>query len=161
MMKYIFSLFFLITSLSVNAQTKMSELFKEMPDSLIPLLTKNNRLDMIDFREAKMKAVVTNLLEGDSEMTFLSDDSLSIRMNEALNVDMFLAKTEDEYDGFRTVICMKNTYLLSSAIEKENVLSYYSWQWRPLSHPRLLKSYKAESTVLSKDNELVSKEICR
>ena len=38
------------------AQTKMSEALKSMPDSLMPYLTHNNRLDCIDFREANMKA---------------------------------------------------------------------------------------------------------
>ncbi|MBR6998224.1 MAG: DUF3256 family protein, partial [Prevotella sp.] len=42
----------------------MADLFKAMPDSLMPYLTKNNRLDMIDFMEANMKAEITNQLEG-------------------------------------------------------------------------------------------------
>ena len=42
----------------------MAALFKAMPDSLMPYLTKNNRLDMIDFMEANMKAEITNQLEG-------------------------------------------------------------------------------------------------
>ena len=66
----------------------MAALFKAMPDSLMPYLTKNNRLDMIDFMEANMKAEITNQLEGRTEMTALTADSLSLRMNETLRIDM-------------------------------------------------------------------------
>ena len=159
MMKRNIFFLFLLVSLSVNASDSIKDLFREMPDSLAPLLTKNNRLDMIDFREAQMKAVVTNLLEGNSEMTYLSDDSLSIRMNDALTIDMYIVKTEEEYDSCQTVICVKHTFRMNSSSEMETVYRYYSMRWRPINHPRLANLYKPDSTLLSKDNELVSKEL--
>ena len=91
MKKNILVLLVLCFSLSSHAQEKtMSELFKAMPDSILPYLSENNRLDMIDFMEAKMKAEVTNLLDGKSEMTALTHDSLSITMNDVLTIDMHL-----------------------------------------------------------------------
>ena len=58
------------------AQQTISEVFREMPDSLLPTLSKNNRLDMLDFMASGMKAEVTNRLGGRSEMTALTDDSM-------------------------------------------------------------------------------------
>ena len=50
---------------SAFAQITMSEALKSMPDSLMPYLTHNNRLDCIDFREANMKAEVSKDLRKD------------------------------------------------------------------------------------------------
>ena len=71
---------FLISQFSflISPAQNVREVFKSMPDSLAPYLTTNNRLDMIDFMDAKMKSVVTNLLEGETEMLALTDDSLSV-----------------------------------------------------------------------------------
>ena len=38
---------------------KIRDVFKQMPDSLMPYLTGNNRLDFIDFMDSNMKASVT------------------------------------------------------------------------------------------------------
>ena len=46
--------------------------FKNMPDSICPLLSAVNRADFIDFLESKMKAEVTNSFGGKSEMTELT-----------------------------------------------------------------------------------------
>jgi len=51
---------------SLQAQ-EAKTFFKNMPDSLSPLLTAVNRADCIDFLESKMKAEVTNRFGGKSE----------------------------------------------------------------------------------------------
>ena len=56
---------------SLQAQ-EAKTFFKNMPDSLSPLLTAVNRADCIDFLESKMKAEVTNRFGGKSEMTELA-----------------------------------------------------------------------------------------
>ena len=72
---------------SWGQQLRMADVFKQMPDSLMPYLSTNNRLDMIDFMDAHMKAEVTNLLDGKSEMTALADDSLTIQLSAALKAE--------------------------------------------------------------------------
>ena len=105
------------------------EVFKSMPDSLTPYLSMNNRLDMMDFMDAGMKAVVTNQLGGDTEMTFLSDDSLSVKMNETLLLDLKLQKQDTA-----TVVILKRTYLIQQGIQKANT----RWSLRPLPHIGIL-----------------------
>lgn len=47
----------------VSAQDlKMRDVFKQIPDSLVPYLSQNNRLDFIDFLDSNMKAEVRNKL---------------------------------------------------------------------------------------------------
>lgn len=144
--------------LAVMAQQNMAELFKVMPDSVMPMLTKNNRLDMIDFLEAKMKAEVTNLLDGDSEMTYMSADSLSIRMSSALRVDLFFVDAVQPYDSCQQVICMRYTYLLATTSEEEQVDNYYSVRWHRLPSPELVSPMVSVSTILKQDDEVFSKQ---
>lgn len=142
----------------LSAQNSIVELFKTMPDSLMPMLTKNNRLDMVDFLDAKMKAEVSNLLDGDSEMTYMSTDSLSVRLSSALRVDLFLVDTVEPYDSCQQAICMLSTYKLSTTSEEEQVPAYYSVRWQPLPAPRLAVVKVPVSTVLRQDEKVFSKE---
>ena len=139
---------------------QIRDVFSSMPDSLMPTLTKNNRLDMIDFIDAKMRAEVTNLLEGDSEMLALSDDSLTLRMSPVLTITMYLLSTENEYDSLHQVICMERTYKLSSDTTQQTVRSFYSLKWSPLQHLLDVDEKKLRqlprSTILKRDEEMDS-----
>ena len=128
----------------------VSEFFKEMPDSLFPYLTTNNRLDMIDFMEAKMKAEVTNLLEGKSEMTALTADSLSIRMSNVLRVDMTVMDVAEPVDSSMQVIRVVRTYSINEN-QTERIADVYSAVWRKIS------SVVEQSSLLRRDEELRSK----
>ena len=129
--------------LNVQAQT-VRDVFKSMPDSLAPYLSTNNRLDMIDFMDAGMKAVVANQLGGDTQMTFLSDDSLSVKMNEAFLLDLKLQKKDTT-----TVVLLKRTYLTQKG-QYEVVSQSFTSYWRPLSKPVV------KSTLSKRDDELMA-----
>ncbi len=137
---------FLISQFSflMSPAQNVRELFKTMPDSLAPYLTVNNRLDMMDFVDAGMKAIVTNQLGGDTEMTFLSDDSLSVKMNSAFLLDLKIQKQDTT-----TVVCLKRTYLTQKG-QYEVVSQTFTSYWRPLSKPVV------ESTLSKRDDELMT-----
>ena len=127
----------IITHLSLliphySAAQSLKEVFKQMPDSLMPYLTQNNRLDFIDFMDSNMKAEVSNLTGGTSEMTALTDDSLSIRMSEALRVDMLLLDLDEPVDNLRQVIVFVETFLADS-VYGESVCKTYSVDWQPVT----------------------------
>ena len=127
----------IITHLSLliphySAAQSLKEVFKQMPDSLMPYLTQNNRLDFIDFMDSNMKAEVSNLTGGTSEMTALTDDSLSIRMSEALRVDMLLLDLDEPVDSVRQVIVFVETFLADS-VYGESVCKTYSVDWQPVT----------------------------
>ena len=127
----------IITHLSLliphySAAQSLKEVFKQMPDSLMPYLTQNNRLDFIDFMDSNMKAEVSNLTGGTSEMTALTDDSLSIRMSEALRVDMLLLNLDEPVDSIRQVIVFVETFLADS-VYGESVCKTYSVDWQPVT----------------------------
>jgi len=117
---------------SAQDMMKMRDVFKQMPDSLMPYLTTNNRLDFIDFIDSDMKAVVTNLTGGVSEMTALTDDSLSIRMSDALRVDMLLLDLVVPVDTLRQVVVFVETFMVDS-VYGESVCKTYTVDWQPFT----------------------------
>lgn len=150
-MKKILIVIFLIVSLGISAQSKFTirDAFKVMPDSLIPYLSVNNRLDMIDFLDAKMKAEVTNLLDGKSEMLVLNDDSLSIRLNPVVLLNMWFEPVDTG-----KIICLWKVYNLR---EKQSltVEELFTTDWKPLS------KRKIDSTLLRRDEEIEKKRLTR
>ncbi len=141
----------------------LSGLFRQIPDSIVPYLSPNNRLDFIDFMESHMKAEVRNRLGGISEMTALTADSLSIRMSEALRIDMLLLTPVAPVDSSRQVICVVSTYGTDS-LGLESRTDYYTTRWTPLTtSPRLspaderrVKALEVQ-TILKRDKEILKK----
>ena len=124
----------------------MSQVFKEMPDSLMPYLSKNNRLDMIDFMEAKMKAVVNNLLDGKTVMTSLTADSLSIDMNGTLHIDMKIVPVATSSDSCLYNIQVRRIYTLNEN-QAESVVDVYTSAWNRIS------SQVERSSLLKRDEK--------
>ena len=116
----------LLSCTSVAAQS-LRDAFKAMPDALMPGLTANNRLDMMDFMDARMKASVDNKLGGRSEMTFLADDSLAIRMSDALTVEM-----KRQQSDTTVTVCMKRTYHTTAGQIQTVLTRYDASSWQPL-----------------------------
>ena len=115
-----------------SAAQTLKDVFKQMPDSLMPYLTANNRLDFIDFMDSNMKAEVANTAGGTSEMTALTADSLSIRMSEALRVDMLLLDLDEPVDTIRQVIVFVETFLADS-VYGESVCKTFTVDWQPVT----------------------------
>lgn len=79
--------------------------FKNMPDSICPLLSAVNRADFIDFLESKMKAEVTNSFGGKSEMTELAPDYIHVKMTPQSSWQMKLLPVNDS----TKVVCVVST----------------------------------------------------
>ena len=119
-------------TLAIQAQTlKARDVFRQMPDSILPYLTENNRLDMLDFMDSHMKARVQNKFDGYSEMLTLTDDSLTIQMSSMLRLTLCLIPSETEVDGSRQLICLKRSVGGSSTIS-QTICNFYSVLWRKM-----------------------------
>ncbi|MBR1503298.1 MAG: DUF3256 family protein [Prevotella sp.] len=121
----------LIASSSVAQELVIRDVFKQMPDSLMPYLSTNNRLDFIDFLDSNMKAEVKNLFDGTSEMTALTSDSLSIRMNGALHLDMLLLKLDKPLDTISYVLVFAETFKTDSVYGDTNV-KFFTTTWQQI-----------------------------
>jgi hypothetical protein len=158
MKKYILILITTLSVASLQAQTTIREVFTTMPDSIFPMLTKNNRLDMVDFLEARMRAEVNNLLDGSSELLSISRDSLTLRTSPVMTATMYVLSTEADYDSCKQVVCLERTYTLPSDSAQETVRTLYTTKWRPLQRlsdidEKRLRPLPA-STILKRDDEV-------
>lgn len=129
-MRKVLLIFVLLLGLVANAQTmKMKDVFKAMPDSLLPYLSQNNRLDFIDFIESNMEAKVTNGLGGTSVMHVLTDRYMRLSLNDASELQVRLLPVSTPVDNLQQIVCVVRTY---GTIGQESVVSFYSCLWRPL-----------------------------
>lgn len=130
-LKYIFLLLVVVVC-NVQARTPMRQWFLAMPDSVMPLLTKNNRLDFIDFLDSKMEAIVINRLDGKSRMATLTDDYLLINYTKSCDVAMKLLPINDTTD----VLCMVTT--VRTMVDDSRV-TFFDKAWQPLDALTLLE----------------------
>lgn len=139
----------------------MSEVFSQMPDSLLPYLTKNNKLDMVDFVNANMKAEITNKLDGLSTMVSLDSTYLKIQMNQAVTLEMKLLQSAELLpDSSQWVVCLLKTIGCSGS---ESRVEFYSSKWTKLDIKSPLDGIsindllvKPDTMSISKFNEVVS-----
>lgn len=99
--------------------------FKNIPDSLCPLLTAVNRADFIDFLESNMKAEVTNKFGHKSEMTRLSSDYICVQMTPQSSWQMKLLSVNDSTQ----VICAISTVCAPAC---DSDIAFYSTDWKKL-----------------------------
>lgn len=111
------------------AQQKIRDVFLQMPDSLLPYLTENNRLDFLDFMDSNMKAEVHNELGGKSEMLSLTDELLALQLSHSLKVVMRLVPVVEAVDSCQQVVCMITTYGTDAP---ESKIDVYSVKWNPI-----------------------------
>ena len=105
----------------VSAQTRIRDVYAEAPDSIFPLLTKNNRLDQIDFRENGMQAVVKNKYDNRVELLVLNDKYLQLRLSERCTVEMRLLSD--------STFCMVQTF---SAPAPDSRVRFFDTAWHEL-----------------------------
>lgn len=110
-----------LVQLAAQAQD-MREVFIDMPDSLQALLTRNNRMDMLDFLDSKMEAKVTNRLEGETVMDTLTADYLKITLTKNTVLEMKLIERGEE-----KVIAVLHT---TAGPVKDSFLQFYTADWK-------------------------------
>ncbi len=138
------------------AQTKMRDVFAAMPDSVIPYLTKNNRLDCIDFIEGNVKMEVENMFETKSLMEELTADYLKMRLNETTTLQLKMLTAQ----GCDTLICMIKTMKLP---EEDSYMQLFDLKWNSVDGLNVFEeSFSTEggaklvSMSFSKDDDVLT-----
>lgn len=80
MKRLLFSFLLLLSVAWASAQTDINVVFVSMPDSLLPLLTRNDRLDLLDYHKAGMEARVTNLMGGTTTLLERNDTTICLQL---------------------------------------------------------------------------------
>lgn len=145
-MKQLLILLLLGLWLPLGAQSlQIRDVLKQMPDSVLPYLTVNNRLDMLDFMDSKMVAEVVDALGGKSRMEVLTDSYLRIRTDSSALVEMkLLPSATVGPDSTRQTVCVVHTY---GTTAQESQMAFYTAKWKPLTSRLTLDSYAAQLFV--------------
>lgn len=138
----IFSAFAAIGLQAQDAKT----LFTDIPDSIVPLLTKVNREDCIDFLESKMKAVVENRFDQKSEMTDLSKDYVRMQMSPQSTWQMKVLPLSDT----TRVVCIVETACGPAC---DSRLHFYTTDWKLLATENFITLPTMDDFLKSPDSE--------
>ena len=126
MMKRLYLIYILCLCCWLGGRAQeLRSLFVAMPDSVLPLLTKNNRMDCIDFLDSNMKAEVKNRFNKTSELKVLTKDYLELQLTSQSSVEMKLLPMNDSVK----VVCMVHT-VCGPVCDSE--ITFYDTQWKQL-----------------------------
>lgn len=114
----------LVTTLTVTAQ-EIKDLFIQMPDTLLPYLTKVNREDCIDFLASNMKAEVKNRFDRTTGMTSITKDYIALTLSSQSKYELKLLPTSDTTN----IICSVYTY--EGKVPNSHV-KFYTTEWKEL-----------------------------
>lgn len=134
---FVLSLALLLTA-SVNAKS-LRELWVEMPDSLLPILNKNLRTELVELKDMGVKSEVKNLLDEDCVMDTITSNYLQLTTSKASSLQM---KLLPQASG-DSLLCVVKTF---SAPEKESEVRFYDQGWQELDAKACL-----DATVASVD----------
>lgn len=121
----------IMTAGSMSAED-LRTLFVNMPDSILPTLTKSERMDFLDYMDSGMKARVRNKLGGESEMTALSDRSLTVRTSRSGRMEIAVFP----FRNGKNLICIIKTV---TARYDDSRITFYNEDWTPVDSKNLIE----------------------
>lgn len=130
MKKKILLLLSLAAALQLQAKS-MVELWNAMPDSVIPYIDRNHRLEMTEFIGMGLSGDVDNGLQGKSKMDTITADYIRLTLNESMVMQL---KRLPSVTG-DSLLCVVKTWL---APEPESELTLYTQDWQPLEQSQLV-----------------------
>ena len=150
MRKLLISIMFLFGGalMMVSAQD-MRAIFLNAPDGIFPLLSGNDRADLVDYIEAGMTAKVTNRLDGTTVLHELEADYLKLATTASSDVQLKLLPFQGD-----TVICMIKTVKAEAA---DSRIRFYDKEWNLLDGERMFRFPSIAEFFTSAVNELVNK----
>ena len=124
-------LLMLALAVTLAQAADLRTLFIEMPDSILPTLTKSERMDFLDYLDSGMRARARNKLGGESEMTQFKDNMLTVQTSESGRFDMVLFHKRNG----KGIICIIRTV---TARYPDSRICFYTEDWKPLPLKGLL-----------------------
>ena len=133
MRKFIYILLFLMfgASSATNAQS-FREMFLNTPDSVMPLLTRLDRYDFIEYMKAGMKAKVTNRLDGESVLKVLSDNYIFLQTTPSSSMQMKMLPL-----GNDSIMCVVSSV---RAEAEDSRIAFFNREWKRIATDRMFKA---------------------
>jgi hypothetical protein len=138
-MRKLFFILSIIATVAVQGRS-MTDIWNAMPDSIIPYLDKNHRLEMTEFIKMGLSGDVDNQLGGKSDMDTLTADYIHVVLNEA--AEMHLRRLPmPEGDS---ILCMVRSW---KGPAEESQIYFFSQDWQPLDIANPLDRKSLDSTA--------------
>ena len=130
MKKYIHILLFLMLGAPsfVNGQS-FREMFLETPDSVMPLLTRLDRYDFIEYMKAGMRARATNRLDGESVLKELTANYLFLQTTPSSSMQMKMLPL-----GNDSIMCVVNSV---RAEAEDSRIAFFNREWKRLDAQKM------------------------
>lgn len=114
--------------LTVTART-IADFFASEPGNIFPLLTRTNRLDMVDYHKSGQTVAIANNLTGDSKLLELDSTYIKVQTSDAKVVEMLMRTA-----GKDTVITVIETVMTPVP---DSRLSQWNSHWQRYISDRL------------------------
>ena len=134
MKRYCICLLTLLLCMQGIRSRTMREVFVEMPDSVLLLLTHGNRLDLVDFAESHMESKVKNVLGETTRLLTLREKFLELEVSAVSHCQMALLPLPGSDTA--SVLCLVHTVRTPQA---ESEVKFYDTDWHLLGKARFLR----------------------
>ena len=125
-LKIIATSLIILSGQGIYAQKTMKDVWKEMPDSILPIMNSSIRSDIVDNDNVdENKEGIKNLLGGELKLVSLNYKFIDVRLSEKSGVQLLLLKKDTGTD----LICM-NRYYGNPAAESD--VDFYTIDWTPV-----------------------------
>ena len=124
-------IFFLVFGGQYLSAREMKDCFKDAPDNIFPLLTHNNRLDMLDFLDSNMDAVVKNVYGESSQLLVMRSNYMKLRSSSSLDMEMMMLPYKND-----TLLCLVKTYYVPES--ESELLFFEAATWKPVQRENLI-----------------------
>ena len=128
MKKTLIIICFLTCWLCVSAQS-LREVWVEMPDSILPYLSKSQRTELADYVEMKAEPAVLSTFGDSVRIECMTNNYLLLKANEATRLEIKLLDNN--------TLALVQTWMAPAA---ESKLSFFNLQWQP---KEVVVDYKA------------------
>lgn len=102
--------------------TDVRTVFANVPDSIFPLLTANNKLDLIDLYDNKIEAKVKNRLDEATTLTHMTDEYLRVQLSASTMAEMRVLTLNDSVD----LVLLCKSFVAGG---RESSLTIYTSDW--------------------------------
>ena len=124
-MKKLLILFLVSLSMIPLSAKSVREMWLSMPDSIIPYLNNNQRIELVDFINLNVKSEVSNLLGDSTVLDTLSTDYLHLTVNPSTKIELKMLP----FVNADSILCMIKTL---NAPESESMIEFYDKDWNRL-----------------------------
>ena len=114
-----------------GAARTVADLLASEPGNIFALLTRTNRLDMIDYRLNNQEVAIQNLIGGESRLEGMDTTWLKLRTSDSKTVEMRMMVS-----GRDTVVAVIETVLTPTA---DSRITFWDVQWQSVRADKVFK----------------------